>query len=167
VVRLVTHVRSNAIAYLALFVSLGGTSYAAARLAPGSVGTVQLHNGAVTAKKIANGAVAPSKLNARAIGGVVRNWAQIDADGTVASSSGRAHVIGAPAQGGYVISWADTFPPTCAVIATPLGSRALGGDSSGYVNAHIAGVHPTSVWLDTYDPQGQPSPAAFSVAVIC
>jgi hypothetical protein len=166
-IRLVSHVRSNAIAYLALFIALGGTSYAAVRLTPGSVGTVQLRNGAVTAKKIANGAIAPSKLDPHAIGGAVRHWAQINSDGTVASSSGGTHVIGAPAHGGYVISWSDTFAHTCAVIATPLGSPALGGTSAGYANAHIAGAHPTSVWLDTYNAQGQPSPAAFSVAVIC
>jgi hypothetical protein len=165
-IRLVSHVRSNAIAYLALFIALGGTSYAAVRLAPGSVGTVQLRNGAVTARKIAKGAITPTKLNAKAIGGSVRHWAQINADGTIASSSSRAHVS-ASTPGGYVISWSDTFPHTCAVIATPLGSQALGGASSGYANAHIAGARPTSVWLDTYNAQGQLSPTAFSVAVIC
>jgi hypothetical protein len=66
-----------------------------------------------------------------------------------------------------VISWSDTFSHNCAVIATPLGSSLLVGPSSGYANAHIAGSHPTSVWLDTYNAQGQPSPAAFSIAVIC
>jgi hypothetical protein len=166
-IHLVRHVRSNGIAYLALFIALGGTSYAAVRLAPGSVGTVQLRNGAVTAKKIATGAVTPSKLNSKGIGGAIRHWAQINADGTVASSSGRARVIGAPAHGGYVISWGDTFSHACAAIATPLGPAALVGEPSGYADAHIAGAHPTSVWLDTYNAAGQPSPAAFSVAVIC
>ena len=50
-IRLVSHVRSNVIAYLALFIALGGTSYAAVRLTPGSVGTVQLRNGAVTTQE--------------------------------------------------------------------------------------------------------------------
>ena len=165
--RLLGHVRSNVIAYLALFIALGGTSYAAVRLAPGSVGSLQLRNGAVTTKKIASGAIVPTKLDAHVIGGAIRHWATINADGNVASSSSRAQVVGAPAHGGYVVSWSDTFPHTCAVIATPVGPDALGGASSGYANAHIAGAHPTSVWLDTYNAQGQPSPAAFSVAVIC
>jgi hypothetical protein len=166
-IRLVSHIRSNAIAYLALFVALGGTSYASIRLAPGSVGTAQLRNGSVTAKKLAKGSVDLAKLKGTEIGGVVRHWAQINADGAVVSSSSRVHVIGAPAHGGYVISWSDTFPSTCAVIATPVGSAFLGGTPTGYADAHIAGAHPTSVWLDTYNAQGQPTPAAFSVAVIC
>ncbi len=36
--RALNHLKSNAIAYLALFVALGGTSYAAVRLPAGSVG---------------------------------------------------------------------------------------------------------------------------------
>jgi hypothetical protein len=41
------------IALIALFVALGGTSYAALSLPPNSVGTRQLKNGAVTSKKVA------------------------------------------------------------------------------------------------------------------
>ncbi len=40
------------IALIALFVALGGTTYAAVRLPRNSVGTAQLRNGAVTKKKI-------------------------------------------------------------------------------------------------------------------
>ena len=43
----------NAIALLALFVALGGTSYAAMSLPPSSVGTAQLRDGAVTLQKLA------------------------------------------------------------------------------------------------------------------
>ncbi len=49
---MVDHVRRNVIAYLALFVALGGTSYAAVSLPPNSVGTGQLKNGAVTGPKV-------------------------------------------------------------------------------------------------------------------
>jgi hypothetical protein len=45
------------VATLALFVALGGTTYAAVGLAPGSVGTRQLRNGAVTAAKVKPGAL--------------------------------------------------------------------------------------------------------------
>ena len=57
-----TFIRHNAISLTALFVALGGTSYAAFSLPAGSVGTKQLRNGAVTARKIANGSITPSKL---------------------------------------------------------------------------------------------------------
>jgi hypothetical protein len=167
VMRLVSHFRSNAVAYIALFVALGGTSLAAARLAPGSVGTAQLRNNAVTAEKLANGAVTPRKLESRLIGGSVRDWAQIGAGGTIEAASGNARVNGIPPQGGYVVSWSDTFSNHCAAIATPTGSPFVLGPSSGYANTHIAGAHPSSVFVDTYNAQGQPTPAAFSVAVIC
>ncbi len=53
--RLLAHVRRQGVAYLALFVALGGTSYAAFRLPKNSVGTKQLKNGAVTAAKVKKG----------------------------------------------------------------------------------------------------------------
>jgi hypothetical protein len=51
------------IATAALFLALGGTGYAAFKLAKNSVGTKQLKNGAVTTKKIKNGAVTAKKIN--------------------------------------------------------------------------------------------------------
>jgi hypothetical protein len=42
------------VALLALFVALGGSSYAALQLPKGSIGTKQLKNGAVTSKKVRN-----------------------------------------------------------------------------------------------------------------
>jgi hypothetical protein len=48
-----TYLKRHHVALLALFVALGGTSYAAARLPANSVGSKQLQNRAVTYKKIA------------------------------------------------------------------------------------------------------------------
>jgi hypothetical protein len=48
---------------LALFVALGGTSYAATQLPHNSVNTPQIRNGAVTAAKLHNGAITPAKLS--------------------------------------------------------------------------------------------------------
>jgi hypothetical protein len=53
---------ANVIATLALFIALGGTSYAATQLAKNSVGSKQLKAGAVTAAKIKNGAVDGAKI---------------------------------------------------------------------------------------------------------
>ena len=46
------HLRRNAVAYLALFIALGGTSYAAVKLPANSVGTKQIKNRAVTSAKV-------------------------------------------------------------------------------------------------------------------
>ena len=63
--RVVQHIRSNVVAYVALFVALGGTSYAALKLPANSVGTKQIKNHSIT----------PIKLDPSKTGAVVRFWA--------------------------------------------------------------------------------------------
>ena len=70
--RVVQHIRSNAVAYVALFVALGGTSYAALKLPANSVGTKQIKNHSIT----------PIKLDPSKTGAVVRFWAIVDASGS-------------------------------------------------------------------------------------
>jgi hypothetical protein len=48
----VRHIRRNFVSYLALFVALGGTSYAAIKLPRNSVGSAQLRHNAVTSRKV-------------------------------------------------------------------------------------------------------------------
>jgi hypothetical protein len=53
---------ANVVATLALFIALGGASYAAIKLPKNSVGTKQLKKNAVTTAKLRNGAVTAAKL---------------------------------------------------------------------------------------------------------
>jgi hypothetical protein len=55
------------VAFVALLVAIGGTSFAAFRLPKNSVGTKQLMTNAVTSKKIKNGAVTSSKIATGAV----------------------------------------------------------------------------------------------------
>jgi hypothetical protein len=57
------YLKRHHIAIIALFVALGGTSYAATQLPANSVGTHQIRAGAVTSTKISNGAITPAKLS--------------------------------------------------------------------------------------------------------
>jgi hypothetical protein len=57
------HVRRQPVAFIALFIALGGSSYAALALPKNSVGTKQLKNGAVTGSKIKAGAISSAKIN--------------------------------------------------------------------------------------------------------
>jgi hypothetical protein len=57
------------IAYLALFVALGGSAYAVTKLPKNSVGPKQLKANAVTAAKIKNGAVTGAKIAANTVTG--------------------------------------------------------------------------------------------------
>ena len=60
---------ATVIATLALFVALGGTGYAAAALAPNSVGSAQIKEGAVQSSDIRDGAVDSSDIANGAING--------------------------------------------------------------------------------------------------
>lgn len=100
--RLFSHIRSNVVAYLALFVALGGTGYAATSLPRGSVG--------------------PQQLNHRLIGGYVRAWATVSASFQITSSSGGARVIASPPAGPVTVAWQGRFPRSqraCTVLAAP------------------------------------------------
>ncbi len=109
--RVVHHLKSNAIAYLALFIALGGTSYAAIRLPANSVGNRALKNHSVSA----------IKLDRSSIAGYVRDWARIDSNGRVTASRPKARLIGwtetGPAPGG-LIQWSRPVPAACIAIAT-------------------------------------------------
>ncbi len=61
---------ANVIATLALFIALGGASYAAFKLPKNSVGTKQLKKNAVTTAKLKKGAVTAAKLKPGTIPGV-------------------------------------------------------------------------------------------------
>src|SRR5436305_11785525 len=118
--RLIHHVRSNAISYLALFVALGGTSYAAINLPAGSVGPRQLKNGAVTTSKLANGSVTPKKLDPRQIGGSIVHWATVRQDGrAIAGSHGAAGSTGPGHL--FFVSWGARFSSHCAVFTSSPG----------------------------------------------
>jgi hypothetical protein len=75
------HLRRHAIAYLALFLVLGGTSFAATKLGKGSVTNSKLGKGSVSNSKLRRGSVTNSKLAANSVtGGKVKNGALTSAD---------------------------------------------------------------------------------------
>jgi hypothetical protein len=62
--RLTSYLRRHHLAVIALFVALGGTSYAAVQLPKGSVGSRQIRANAVTSKKVKNGSLTAKDLKA-------------------------------------------------------------------------------------------------------
>jgi hypothetical protein len=170
VLKTLTFIRHNAIALLALFVALGGTSYAAFSLPSNSVGTRQVRDGAITTKKIANGSVTPRKLNGGAIGGYVRNWAFINQDGSVIGGS-RGVSASSPAQPGqpYHVSWGDQFSRRCAVFASSPGLEGNGPIANRigiHVNEPGTRHGATVLWLWPSS-DGSFVNARFYVAVVC
>ena len=67
---LLSFLRHNTIALLALFVALGGSAYAAAALPSNSVGTKQLKKSAVTAAKVKKNAITGAKILESSLGKV-------------------------------------------------------------------------------------------------
>jgi hypothetical protein len=122
------HFKNNVIAYLALFVALGGTGYAAVNLPKGSVGTGQLKNHSVT----------PIKLDRGSIAGYVRAYAEINELGQITAAHPSAKVIvwrtNAPLQGG-TIQWSEPISRSCFALATTT-TLSAGGSS---VSAALAG----------------------------
>src|SRR5437762_110001 len=101
--RIASHLRSNAVAYLALFVALGGTSYAFA-VPRNSVGTRQIRNHAIT----------PVKLDPRRIGASVRAWAVIQNGKQVVAARPRAKVLVWDQMfAAGVVSWGSAVSKSC------------------------------------------------------
>src|SRR5262249_14784608 len=102
----------------ALFVALGGTTYASTSLPANSVGTKQIRNRAVTASKInmhglkvknatnarvaQNATFAKTARNANALGGYPASYFAL-------SSIEPAHVVGAASQPGFENGWSATL----------------------------------------------------------
>ena len=151
--RIVSHLRGNLVAYLALFIALGGASYAAVSVPANSVGTRQLRNHSVT----------PVKLDPGKIGASVRAWAVIQ-DGTkVIAARPRARITSwDPTSATGVVNWGPVISPSCFPMAS-------GG--SDLVQAAIAtGANRQSVVrFGVLSNSGQPEPNGplAVVAVLC
>jgi hypothetical protein len=157
--RLIRHARSNVIAYLALFVALGGTSYAAINLPANSVGTRQLKNGSVT----------PRKLDPQAFGGSLRHWAFVNYDGHVIGGSRGAKVWTRGSSFPYYVSWGDRFSHSCAVLATSPGREGFApfAQTVGvHVNQPASSRGETDLWIWPSS-DGTFVRARFYVVVIC
>ena len=118
---ILTHLRGNVVAYIALFIALGGTSYAAFSLPAGSVGDRQLQNHAID----------PVKLNPATIGASIRAWADVTWDGAwTGPSIQQRHPHHANGLG-EVVSWRHTrFARNCMASVTP--ERNVPGPGGSY-----------------------------------
>ena len=155
--KIVTHLKQNLVAYLALFVALGGTSYAAMLIPAGSVGNRQLKNHSVS----------PVKLDGGKTAGYVLDWAQIAAAGIIGSSRPRGARLlrwdatpNSPFPGGS-IAWPNKIPNACFPIVSASGEPSSGPRPAS-VSAELEG--PLKRDFVTIQESG---PTSLNVAVIC
>src|SRR4029079_9726485 len=77
---------SMVVAFIALFVAIGGSSYAVTRLPAGSVGTKQLKKNAVPGAKVKNRSLTAAEIKVETLAGV--------ASAASAASAGHANAAG-------------------------------------------------------------------------
>ena len=154
--RPIQHMRSNAVGYLALFVALGGTSYAAIGIPVGSVGTRQLRNGAVT----------PKKLDGHSITGYVAFWAKVYNTGAVVASSRPAKTQGWVGTAGNIVFHGE-LPKSCFPLANVTqGTVPTGGYVSNVASSSRSGQ--TDIFMTFAEPGApQPQPVAVDLVEIC
>lgn len=151
--RILRHVRANVVAYLALFVAIGGTSYAAVSLPANSVGTRQLRNHSVT----------PIKLDPKTIGASVRAWAVIQNGTKVIASRPKARILSwDPTFAAGTVSWGSSVSASCF----PLSS---GGRDFLQVSLLPQAHRSAAVHYQAYTSTGQfdPAPATIFIGVFC
>jgi Collagen triple helix repeat (20 copies) len=135
--RFIGYVRAHHVALLALFLAMGGTSYAAITLPSGSVGTRQLRSQAVTLAKISFGAQhalqgaqgpqgpqgqqgpqgsqGPQGLQGPAgLNGTARAYGFVDVNGTLSRAKNIVSVTN-PTPGNYCLTLAPGIDPATAV----------------------------------------------------
>jgi hypothetical protein len=158
--RLLRHIRSNLIGYLALFAALSGTSYAALSLPAGSVGTRELRNRAITA----------AKLNPTSVTANVRAWATLVWTGAwrITASSSDIRVVNTTQ--GEVVTWRHTrFPRNCIAVATPIRNPSLVPpvqSAHAYVTTSFDGQL-GSLAIDGVTPSGAFQPQSVGVLIEC
>lgn len=129
-IKLQAHLRSNVVAYLALFVALGGTSYAAFRLPTNSVGTRQIRNHAVTAAKVKVGSLLARDFRSGQLPtgqrGVQGNSGQQGPQGSPGGLGSQGPKGAAGANGATNVVVRDGTPGASQAVCHP-GERATGG----------------------------------------
>lgn len=161
--RALNHLQSNVVAYLALFVALGGTSYAAVSLPANSVGNRQIRNHSID----------PDKFNPRYIKGNVRLWASVNAAGKVVGGGRGVTVVPqGSVPGDYLLSpsrrSSTAAPRRCAAIASIDDRSAIPGIAEAEASTFPKSESlPWQVVVQTFDDHGKATSLPFDVVVIC
>jgi hypothetical protein len=133
---------ANAMATIAVFVALGGTSYAAMKLPANSVGSDQLKDTSVGAAKLKGGAVTSPKIAKEAVNG---SKIALSTLGTVPSAQFAASANDAKTLGGLsnlqIINQAKSEAVGGSKLKCPSGTTASGG-------ACFSGIHQAAIWFE-------------------
>jgi hypothetical protein len=171
----------NVVATLALFVALGGTSYAAVTLPRNSVGATQLRTGAVRSDEVKDRSLGVSDLSLgarRSLQGQQGVPGPVGPQGPPGDPGGTIGTPGSPALALTYVAQEGTAPGTTgnSVVATatancPAGRRVVGGGVRVDVgdDASSRESYPNvnnTAWTGVVG-NDNPNPATFTVIAIC
>ena len=114
------------IAVIALFVALGGTTYAATSLPKNSVGSKQLKKNAVTSKKIKNGSVTSGKIAGGAVTGSKIGAGAVGGSNIASGAVGTGNIAANAVTTGQI---ADNAVTSGQIAAGAVGNDQLGNGS--------------------------------------
>jgi hypothetical protein len=148
---ILTHIRRNTVGYLALFVALGGTSYAALT---------------ISGSQIRNGTINAVKFNPKTISASIRAWAVIYADGSGARAGAASSQVHVQATGtGEVVTWPhQRFGRNCFASASPQITVSSG--PYGTVTTQFDPTH-GRLTLYGFGPDKVGRPQAADVMIVC
>jgi hypothetical protein len=133
------------ISILALFVALGGTSYAVTQLSKNSVGTPQLKKNAVTGAKVKDGSLTGTDLNLSTLGTVPSASSSNRADSAqTAERAGTAASAGTANSARTADSAATADRATTAGSATSAATATTAGSAATATSAATAGTAATA-----------------------
>jgi hypothetical protein len=181
---------ANVMATVAVFIALGGSSYAALNLPKNAVGAAQLKTGSVRASEVKNGSLGAGELTRKARASLrgqqgatglqgpkgdkgdkgdpaTTLWAVLNSDGTLRKGSGVVSVSGAQGTLWATVKFNRNID-TCAILSS-IGRTGAGFSSGETVADEFVanGFARDSVLVRTGDPAGTNAPRGVHLAVFC
>jgi hypothetical protein len=167
---------ANVMSTIAVFVALGGTSYAVTQLPRDSVGSAQIKRDAVRSPEIDNGSLRLGDFGAstrEALRGqkgdagppgasAAKFFAAVTAAGATSRGNATAASHTSVGSGSYTISFAQNVS-ACVYTAT-LGTTDGTTAPAGRISVRDDGG---SVGVQTYDAAGNPADLPFHLTVVC
>lgn len=151
---------SNIVASMALFIALGGVSYAALNLPKGSVGTEQLKSQAVSTAKIKDGAITANKIRDGAVGG-----AKVDAS-TLGEVPTSVHASNADRAVFATRATSSGFAEEAGSATTLAGAPADSYGTALMSHTRIPATSSDAEWWVPVSGMGQPSPTLEGASMI-
>ena len=186
---------ANVMATIAVFIALGGSSYAAVKLSRNSVGATQIRKGAVGASELRRGAVRSSDvrnggLSVRDLSAAARAdlrgaqgptgvpgpegaagpatpqyFASFGAGGGKISGNASGATHNANTGNLYIVNF-ERSPEGCSIFATVTNAAPEGAQDNGGGYATVGRQNPRIV-VRTYSANGTPTDLPFSVGMAC